>query len=138
MLLEVLQSKRIGQVNGWNQKSWAAMSGDVELVLIHTPNVWAVIKKKQTLTRSAVAILIPEHSVTEPACGLTIISLFFVRTRMLLLTIETYVFDAPSHLNIVAKRYTTATSTHNVRGLTLVFAHCIGSRTCFVPLFKAF
>ncbi|KIM38284.1 hypothetical protein M413DRAFT_448020 [Hebeloma cylindrosporum] len=46
---------------------------------------------------------------------------------MTLPAIETYVFDAPSHLKIVAKRYTTTLSTHDVGGLTLVFTHCIGS-----------
>ncbi|KIM35057.1 hypothetical protein M413DRAFT_449910 [Hebeloma cylindrosporum] len=46
---------------------------------------------------------------------------------MTLLTAETYVFDAPSHLKIVAKRYTTPLSTHDVGGLTLLFTHGIGS-----------
>jgi len=45
--------------------------------------------------------------------------------------IETHVFDAPSHLKIVAKRYTMASSTNDGRGLTLLFTHCIGARTCF-------
>jgi len=57
---------------------------------------------------------------------------------MSLPAIETHIFDAPSHLKIVAKRYTTAISIHDVRGLTLLFMHCIGSRTCFVPQFRAF
>jgi hypothetical protein len=65
-------------------------------------------------------------------------------TAMIPLQIKAFVFDNPSRLNqsdpglkTTAKRYTTAYSAQNREGLTLLFTHCIGSRT-ILPYFACF
>lgn len=61
---------------------------------------------------------------------------------MIPLQVQAFVVDNPSTLNahfnsdlhITAKRYTTAHSAQNPQGVTLLFTHCIGSRT-ILPYF---